>query len=52
LIPARRETCELAARLLRYPETEADAQAFAADAGLLGHEADPMIAQVTTYCLD
>jgi hypothetical protein len=35
-----------------YFETEDDANAFASQAGLLGHEADPVIAQVTTYCLD
>ncbi len=35
-----------------YFETEDEANAFADQAGLLGHEADPVIAQVTTYCLD
>ncbi len=35
-----------------YFETEAEANAFADQAGLLGHEADPVIARVTTYCLD
>jgi hypothetical protein len=35
-----------------YFETEDDANAFALQAGLLGHEADPVIARVTTYCLD
>jgi hypothetical protein len=35
-----------------YFETEKDARAFAIQAGLLGHEADPVIARVTTYCLD
>ena len=35
-----------------YFETEDEANAFASQAGLLGHEADPVIAQVTTYCLD
>jgi hypothetical protein len=35
-----------------YFETKDEANAFAAQAGLLGHEADPFIARVTTYCLD
>jgi hypothetical protein len=35
-----------------YFETEADANAFARQAGLLGPEAGPVIAHVTTYCLD
>ncbi|HEX6581124.1 MAG TPA: hypothetical protein VF195_09665 [Actinomycetota bacterium] len=35
-----------------YFETEDEANAFADQAGLLGHEADPVIARVTTYCLD
>jgi hypothetical protein len=35
-----------------YFETEGDARAFALQAGLLGHEADPVIAHVTTFCLD
>jgi hypothetical protein len=35
-----------------YFETENEANAFADHAGLLGHEGDPVIAQVTTYCLD
>jgi hypothetical protein len=35
-----------------YFETENEANAFANQAGLLGHEADPVIARVTTYCLD
>ena len=35
-----------------YFETENEANAFADEAGLLGHEADPVIARVTTYCLD
>jgi hypothetical protein len=35
-----------------YFETEEDANAFALQAGLLGHEAGPVIAHVTTYCLD
>jgi hypothetical protein len=35
-----------------YFETEDEANAFASQAGLLGHEADPVIARVTTYCLD
>ena len=35
-----------------YFETKGEANAFAAQAGLLGHEADPFIARVTTYCLD
>jgi hypothetical protein len=35
-----------------YFETEGEANAFALQAGLLGHEGDPVIAQVTTYCLD
>jgi hypothetical protein len=39
-------------RIAVYFESEAHAQAFALDAGLLGHEADPVIAQVTTHCLD
>jgi hypothetical protein len=39
-------------RVAVYFETEDEANAFASDAGLLGHEADPVIARVTTYCLD
>jgi hypothetical protein len=35
-----------------YFETEDEASAFALQAGLLGHEGDPLIARVTTYCLD
>jgi len=35
-----------------YFETQDEANAFALQAGLLGHEADPVIARVTTYCLD
>jgi hypothetical protein len=35
-----------------YFETQEAANAFALDAGLLGHGADPVIAQVTTFCLD
>ena len=35
-----------------YFETEDQANAFASQAGLLGHEANPVIAHVTTYCLD
>jgi hypothetical protein len=35
-----------------YFETEDEAKAFAQQAGLLGHDADPVIAHVTTYCLD
>jgi hypothetical protein len=35
-----------------YFETEDEANAFADQAGLLGHEGDPVIARVTTYCLD
>jgi hypothetical protein len=35
-----------------YFETEDEANAFALQAGLLGHEGDPVIARVTTYCLD
>ena len=35
-----------------YFETEDEANAFALQAGLLGHEADPVITRVTTYCLD
>jgi hypothetical protein len=35
-----------------YFETEDDANAFALQAGLLGHEADPVVARVTTFCLD
>ncbi len=35
-----------------YFETQAEANEFALQAGLLGHEADPLIAHVTTYCLD
>jgi hypothetical protein len=35
-----------------YFETEDEANAFAHQAGLLGHEADPAVARVTTYCLD
>ena len=34
-----------------YFETEEDANAFALQAGLLDHT-DPVIAHVTTYCLD
>jgi hypothetical protein len=39
-------------RVAVYFETQDEANAFAGQAGLLGHEADPVIAQVTTYCLD
>jgi hypothetical protein len=35
-----------------YFETEEDANEFALRAGVLGHEAGPVIAHVTTYCLD
>ena len=35
-----------------YFETQDEANEFASQAGLLGHEADPVIARVTTYCLD
>ena len=35
-----------------YFETQEEANDFAMQAGLLGHEADPVIARVTTYCLD
>jgi len=35
-----------------YFETQDEANAFASQAGLLGDEADPVIARVTTYCLD
>jgi hypothetical protein len=35
-----------------YFETQGEANDFAMQAGLLGHEADPVIAHVTTYCLD
>ena len=35
-----------------YFETEDEANAFALQSGLLGHEADPVITRVTTYCLD
>lgn len=35
-----------------YFETEDEANAFALRAGLLGHEEDPVVARVTTYCLD
>jgi hypothetical protein len=35
-----------------YFETEADANAFALEAGLLDHADDPVVARVTTYCLD
>jgi hypothetical protein len=35
-----------------YFATQDEANAFADQAGLLGHEADPVIARVTTYCLD
>ena len=35
-----------------YFETKQEASAFALDAGLLGHEADPVVAEVTTVCLD
>ena len=35
-----------------YFETEDEANAFAEQAGLLGHEGDPVIAEVTTFCLD
>jgi hypothetical protein len=35
-----------------YFETKEQANQFALQAGLLGHEADPVIARVTTYCLD
>jgi hypothetical protein len=35
-----------------YFETQQEANTFALNAGLLGHEADPMIARVTTVCLD
>jgi hypothetical protein len=39
-------------RVAVYFETEQEANQFASQAGLLGHEADPVIARVTTYCLD
>lgn len=39
-------------RVAVYFGTEEEANAFALEAGLLGHEADPVIARVTTYCLD
>jgi hypothetical protein len=39
-------------RVAVYFETEEDANAFAREAGLLGHDADPVVAHVTTYCLD
>jgi hypothetical protein len=39
-------------RVAVYFETEEEANEFALQSGLLGHEADPVIAQVTTYCLD
>ena len=35
-----------------YFANEDEANAFALQAGLLGHEADPVITRVTTYCLD
>jgi hypothetical protein len=35
-----------------YFETEQEANRFADQAGLLGHEAGPVVAHVTTYCLD
>ena len=35
-----------------YFETQDEANEFASQAGLLGHEANPVIARVTTYCLD
>ena len=35
-----------------YFETQEEANDFAMQAGLLGHGADPVIARVTTYCLD
>jgi hypothetical protein len=35
-----------------YFETEEEANTFALDAGLLGHEADPVVAQVTIACLE
>jgi hypothetical protein len=35
-----------------YFETEDEANAFADQAGLLGHEGAPVIARVRTYCLD
>jgi hypothetical protein len=35
-----------------YFQTEDEANEFALQAGLLGHEAGPVIARVTTYCLD
>lgn len=39
-------------RVAVYFETEEEANAFALEAGLLAHDADPVIAHVTTYCLD
>ena len=39
-------------RVAVYFETQEEANEFALQAGLLGHEADPVIALVTTYCLD
>ncbi|MGH7540140.1 MAG: hypothetical protein ACRELC_03980, partial [Gemmatimonadota bacterium] len=41
-----------ASRVAAYFESQGDATAFAREHGLLGHEADPVIARVTTYCLD
>ena len=35
-----------------YFATEDEANTFALQAGMLGHEAGPLVAQVTTYCLD
>ena len=50
----RRSGPDAAWRVAVYFETEDDANAFAdvMQPGLLGHEADPVIAHVTTYCLD
>ena len=39
-------------RVAAYFETEEQANEFALQAGLLGHEAGPVIAHVTTFCLD
>ena len=39
-------------RVAVYFETQDEANAFADQAGLLGHEGGPVIARVTTYCLD
>jgi hypothetical protein len=39
-------------RVAAYFDTEEEANTFVLQAGLLGHEAGPVIAHVTTYCLD